>query len=78
MVAALDVEASGVSMAVDGGVVGEAVFLNDGEGAAPVQEIVLDGFAVDMITNAAFSVACRARSRPLGRREWTAWLDRGL
>lgn len=54
-VAALNVEAGGRSVAVDGGVVGEAVVLDDGKRAAPMKEISLDGFAVGVVANAAFS-----------------------
>jgi len=56
-------ESCGVGVAVDRGVVGDAVVLGDLVGATPAQEVLLDGFAVGMATDVAFSIVPR-RGRP--------------
>lgn len=49
-------ETRGVGMAVDRRVVGDAVVLGDLDRAAPLQEILLDGFAVGMAADVAFAI----------------------
>ncbi|MGB8525146.1 MAG: hypothetical protein WCD43_19450 [Candidatus Acidiferrales bacterium] len=54
----------GVDVAVNGGMVGDAVFAGDLVRAAPAEELVFDGFAVGMATDvAAAGVRAHGRAR---------------
>jgi hypothetical protein len=51
--------ARGVDVAVDGGVVRDAVVFGDVVRTVPAEEFVLDGFAVGMFANTAFTRMAR-------------------
>ena len=55
---ALEEQAGGAGVAVDGAIVGELVVLRELPGSAPVDEFFLDGFAFGMVADdAAAAVA---------------------
>jgi len=53
------VEAGGVGMVVDGGAVLEKEAAVDGGGAEPVEEHLLDLFAIGVVANGAFALVTR-------------------
>ena len=58
-VGALIEKAGRVGVAIDRGVVGDAVVLCDAVGAVPCEEILIDGGAVGVVADAAFAAVAR-------------------
>lgn len=64
--AAESVEAEGASVAVESLVIVKTVFVNDGERADPVDEIVVDGIAIGMMADGALAGVALGIGRGIG------------
>lgn len=59
-------KAGGVGMAIDRGVVGDAVVGGDAVGAAPMKKVLVDCGAIGMATDAALAVVPAGRGAAIG------------